>query len=98
MLQEHPIMEYNCPGAKHPGPDPLTYVGSHYYCDGGRDDALWNGAGCPSENSCCCDAGMPWFFQQFPVTVTGDIEVRICHDQQFSNEGILVQQVQLYIQ
>ena len=92
----HP--QYNCPCAKYPGPDPPTFVGSHYYCDGGTDDPLWNGEGCGPENSCCYDAGMPWFFRQFPVTVTGDIEIRICHDQPFSNEGVLVQQVQLYVQ
>ena len=91
--------QYNCPCAKYPGPDPPTFVGSHYYCDGGgKDDALWNGTGCEPENSCCYDAGMPWFFRQFPVTAIGDIEVRICHDQAFRDEGTLVQQVQLYIQ
>ena len=90
--------QYNCPCAKYPGPDPPVYVGSHYYCDGGVDEPLWNGAECKPENSCCHDAGMPWFFRQFPVTITGDIEVRICHDQSFSDESILVQQVQLYAQ
>ena len=32
------------------------------------DDPLWDGAGCGPENSCCYDAGMPWFFRQFPTT------------------------------
>ena len=88
---------YNCPCAKYPGPDPPTFVRSHYYCDGG-DDALWNGAGCEPEDSCCYNVGLPWFFRQFPVSGTGDIEVRICRDQAFSNEGTLLQQLQLYIQ
>ena len=99
----------DCPCAKYPGPDPPTYVGSHYYCESGNtgtyshsklynNDALWDGAGCLSENSCCYDAGMPWFFRQFPTTTTGDIEVRICRDQAFTDEGIAVEQLQLYVQ
>ena len=26
----------NCPCAKHPGPDPPPFVGSHYYCESGN--------------------------------------------------------------
>ena len=95
----------NCPCAKYPGPDPPVYVGNHYYCESGyntaeldTEDILWDGAGCLPENSCCYDAGMPWFFRQFPLTTTGDIEVRICRDQAFSNEGVAVEQLQLYAQ
>ena len=59
---------------------------------------LWNGAGCGSENSCCYDAGLPWFFRQFPTTTTGDIKVRICYDQPFGNEGAAFENLQLYVQ
>ena len=101
---------YNCPCAKYTGPDPPTYVADHYYCESAlsdrkpvtsgfyTDDPLWDGAGCPSENSCCYNAGLPWFFRQFPTTTTGNIEVRICRDEQFSNEGVGIEQIQLYIQ
>ena len=101
---------FNCPCAKYPGPDPPTYVGSHYYCESGitgaafiiaklyTNDSLWDGAGCISENSCCYDVGMPWFFRQFPTTTTGDIEVRICYDEGFSNEAVAVEQIQFYMQ
>ena len=103
--------QLNCPCAKTPGPDPPTYVGHHYYCESGNtgtyngehgtiysNDPLWDGKGCLSENSCCYDAGMPWFFRQLPTTTTGDIEVRICRDQAFADEGVLVEQLQLYVQ
>ena len=101
--------QLNCPCAKYPGPDPPTYVGNHYYCESGNtgvhhtnvlydEDPLWDGAGCGPENSCCYDAGMPWFFRQFPASTTGDIEVRICYDEGFNNEAVAVEQVQLYIQ
>ena len=100
---------FNCPCAKTPGPDPPPYVGTHYYCEAGNtgtlkhamffsSDPLWDGAGCGLENSCCYDAGMPWFFRQFPTTTTGDVEVRICHDQAFVDEGVAVEELQLYVQ
>ena len=105
-----PYQQLNCPCAKYPGPDPPTYVGNHYYCESGNtgthhtnviydDDLLWDGAGCGSENSCCYDAGMPWFFRQLPIITTAeDIEVRICYDEGFNNEAALVNQIQLYVQ
>ena len=100
---------YNCPCAKHPGPDPPTFVGTHYYCESGdtgtfdlttlhTNDPLWDGAGCGPENSCCYNAGMPWFFRQLPTITTGNIEVRICTDQAFADEGVVVEQLQLYVQ
>ena len=101
---------FNCPCAKYPGPDSPTYVGAHYYCESAitekyhnngklyAQDLLWDGAGCGSENSCCYDAGMPWFFRQLPTTTTRDIEVRICYDEGFNNEAVVVEQIQLYVQ
>ena len=98
-----------CPCAKHRGPDPPTYVGSHYYCESAIteddhvvsrlyiNDVLWDGADCQYSN-CCYDARMPWFFRQFPIPTTGDMEVRICHDEEFDNEGVAVEQLQIYVQ
>ena len=100
----------NCPCAKHSGPDPPAYVGNHYYCEsavsGGdfihsklyTDDPLWDGAGCPSKSNCCYDSGMPWFFRQFPIPIIGNLEVRICSDQEFANEAAILEQIQLYVQ
>ena len=104
-----PYVQLNCPCAKYSRQDPPTYVGNHYYCESGNtgigeyrklftNDPLWDGAGCGPENSCCYDAGMPWFFRQFPTAKTGDIEVRICYDEAFSNEAVVVEQIQLYVQ
>ena len=109
LTDDENYAEYTCPCAKYPGPSPPTFVGSHYYCESGTsgptdharqyfDDPLWDGAGCLPDNNCCSDAGMPWFFRQFPSAITGDLEVRICRDQIFYDEGVLVEQVQLYVQ
>ena len=111
LSEDYNNPQFNCPCAKTPGPDPPPYVGTHYYCESGNtgtyrgehailysNDPLWDGTGCGSENSCCYDAGMPWFFRQFPTTTTGDIEVRMCRDQEFADEGVAVEELQLYVQ
>ena len=83
--------------------------GYHYYCESGNtglfdasklysDDPLWDGAGCLPENSCCYRGGMPWFLHQFPMILKGDVEARICYDQDFADEAVVVEQVQLYVQ
>ena len=102
----------NCPCAKHPGPSPPPYIGNDYYCESGNigkydgeesrlysGDPLWDGHSCPKENNCCNRPGMPWFFQQLPVKESASsIEVRICNDQEFSNEGVAIERLRLYIQ
>ena len=111
LSDDYNYPQLNCPCAKYPGPDPPPYVGTHFYCESGNtgtyhgkehvlhnNDPLWDGAGCRTENNCCYDAGMPWFFRQFPTTTVGDIEVRICSDQEFNNEAVVVEEIQLYVQ
>ena len=92
------------------GPDPQEFVREHYYCESGTDrnppaitdyltdDPLWDGEQCTGDSQCCHDPGMPWFTRQFPSSVTGDIEARICRDQTFNDEGILIDQLQLFVQ
>ena len=101
---------FSCPCAKFPGTTPPPYIGNDYYCESGNtgyhdtttlhsNDPLWDGKKCPSENNCCNRLGMPWFFQQLPVKESASsIEVRICHDEVFANEGVGIEQLQLYIQ
>jgi len=99
----------NCPCASHPGHLPPSFVGSHYYCESGTtgmvndasfylSDPLWDGIGCTTTNGCCSQIGMPWFYRQVPVSVAEDLEVRICKDEDYSNEDIAVQKVELYVQ
>ena len=99
----------NCPCAAVPGPAPPSFVGEHYYCESGTTgffdygahytaDPLWDGAGCfHDNNNCCTNVGLPWFYREFPTTQHEDIEVRICTDQQYLNEAVLVDQLKLLI-
>ena len=48
-------------------------------------------------NNCCANTDQPWFFCEFIAKVQEDIEVRLCTDELFENEAILVEQIQLYV-
>jgi len=102
---------YNCPCAHISGPDPPSFVGDHYYCESGvigsyscseyySSDVLWDGKKCHgSNNNCCTNTDLPWFFRQFARPVEGsDLEVRNCHSENGSNEDIVLERLELYIQ
>jgi len=98
----------NCPCAAVPGPAPPAFVGEHYYCEAGNNekagtndinDPLWDGAGCfHAKNTCCNIVGLPWFIREFPTMQHEDIEVRICTDEGYGNERVIVDRLQLYVQ
>ena len=100
---------HNCPCARYPGRAPPSFVGEHYYCESGNtglhlnsqyytEDPLWDGAGCSVNNNCCTNINQPWFFRQLVTSRQDDIEARLCTNQGFADEAVLVEQVQLYVQ
>jgi len=99
----------NCPCAKYPGPPPPYFVQDHYYCESGNTgsahqstfydrDVLWDGKGCAEYNNCCSQPGLPWFYRLFPHYEKGDFEVRICYDQDYSDESVLIEAMEIYVQ
>ena len=99
----------SCPCSQYRGRLPLSFVYDHYYCESGaigglqlgtyfKDDPLWDGKGCGSKNTCCTQPNLPWFFRQLPLTNNDDIEARICYNQPFGDECVLVKEAQLYVQ
>ena len=99
----------NCPCSKFPGRFPPSFVHESYYCESGRtvlsdegyftDDPVWDGKGCSDDNNCCSDLGMPWFYRQIPLTISDDIETRICYDDiPTVNKNVLIKELQLYVQ
>ena len=111
LSEDYKYSHHNCPCAKCPGLNSPPYIGNNYYCESSNSrtynnnnflysqNPLWDGNNCPSENNCCNRPGMPWFFQQLPVKESASsIEVRICHDEGFANEGNMIEQLQFYIQ
>ena len=103
--------QYACPcnSVSSTGSIPLYYVGNDYFCDSGHrynttspatyltNDPLWDGAGCV-RGSCCTFNSPPWFCKTLAHPNTDDIELRLCVSEQLSNEDILFETVQLYVQ
>jgi len=95
----------NCPCSKYPGDSPPSFVRDYYYCDSGNSGPVstgyfpshlvWDGKDCGDYN-CCAQAGLPYFYRKLPV-VSDDIEVRLCANEAYSNEGVLVGTMELYI-
>ena len=90
-----------------PGAPPPTFVGTNYFCESGNsqttnlniaytDDPLWDGLDCPT-NNCCEFNSPPWFSAELTALTTDDIEVRLCCDQDTTDENILVQFLELYV-
>ena len=85
------------------------YVGTDYFCDSGypvnapppasyfTNDPLWDGAGCVS-GSCCTFNSPPWFCKNLSTPTTDDIQLRLCLDEALSNEDVLFETVELYVQ
>ena len=98
----------NCPCTEFPGRLPPSYVHNNYYCESGRGtsavsnvftaNSVWDGESCSSDNSCCSEPSLPWFYHQLPLTASEDMEARICRDEASDNEDVLVREIQLYVQ
>ena len=106
----HNYFDSSCPCAARPGLGSTPFIGSNYYCESGVNngtwdfdtyrlsDPLWDGSGCPINNTCCDNPNLPWFYRELDVTTIDDVEVRICRDQPSSNEDVLLEQLEIYVQ
>ena len=90
-----------------------SFVGNDYFCESGdpnlhsandpllENDPLWDGQGCGAAS--CCELSYPpgvtppWFCKQLPQTTTDDIEVRLCGDQEITNEDTPVELIEIYV-
>lgn len=84
-----------------------SFVGQNYFCETGNpssvavdgqlfcEDLLWDGVGCV--DNACCDGG-GWFCVDLENTITDDIEVRLCGNENVLNEDTPIQSINLYIQ
>ena len=89
---------FNCPCVNGSVQVPQAFVGNHYFCEGGND-LLWDGKGCSSDETLCCSAsGLPWFHRDYGSTTTTDyIELRVCADQETTDEDVPVSFYEIYI-
>ncbi len=84
------------------------FIGNDYFCDTGSrylhadqfysEDPLWDGAGCGGSSTCCEFNNPPWFCKQLPQSTTDNIEFRLCGDEFTSNEDIVIEEIQIFVQ
>ena len=85
-----------------------SFVGNDYFCESGApspwqykfypNDPIWDGLGCGSiEERCCWVPGLPWFHKTLGYTTTDYIEMRLCCNEDSSNEDVPFSIVELYI-
>lgn len=86
-----------------------SFVQQDYFCDTGDHESgakqlqceypLWDGIGC-SDGSTCCEHQhhRSWFCANLKEKVTEDIEMRVCGNEDTTNEDTPLESVYLYIQ
>ena len=84
-----------------------SFIGNNYFCESGSpssplttlytSDPLWDGQGCGSLESPCCNVpGIPWFHRDYGSTTTTDyIELRVCAS--LSYEDSPVSNIDIYV-
>ena len=87
-----------------------SFIGNDYFCESGTtgnaiphilftSDPLWDGQGCGSLESPCCNVtGIPWFHRDYGSTTTTDyIELRVCANQGTFFEDVPVSYYEIYV-
>ena len=104
---EGDYIENNCPCSSSPGSEAPSFIGNNYYCESGNPDDEWNNQlytsdklwdGCQCEGSCCAGTDTPlWFKVQLSNTTSDNIEIRICGNEEISNEDTPVELIEIYV-
>ena len=84
-----------------------SFVGNDYFCESGcpglyqrqlYTDPLWDGEGCGSlETVCCQAAGLPWFHKRLSAPTNDNIEMRICASSATNDEDTTVGNYDIYV-
>ena len=103
--------ESTCPCTGNDGAiPPPRFVGSDYFCEAAlqdhtptlptlySDDPLWDGDGCTAPNPCCSFNSPPWFYKQLPQPTTDNIEMRVCKNEDATNEDVAIEFAEIYVQ
>ena len=102
------VRENGCPCASNSPETVPSFVGSDYYCESGYQysvtttlnpsDPLWDGKGCGSSETICCQRDLiPWFYKPLTHSTTNAIEMRVCCDQDTNDEDVTFEQYEIYV-
>ena len=101
------MLKNNCPCMPGSNQTIPKFVDKDYFCESGNSqyskqklypDPLWDGEGCGSlETVCCQAAGLPWFHKRLSASTNDNIEMRICADQKTSDEDSLIGYYNIYV-
>ena len=107
-ISESSAASYACPCNNGSTVSVQSFIGNNYFCESGSTtssssrilytaDPLWDGQGCGSLESPCCNVpGIPWFHRDYGNTTTTDyIELRVCGD--YPNEDSPVSYYEIYV-
>ena len=91
----------SCPCSSLPSLPSPSIVGEDYYCESNNiptDDDLWDGKDCwTQEEDCCTNPNLPWFSKTLPEPTSDDIELRVCCDQDTTDEDVPVHFYDIYV-
>ena len=86
------------------------FVGEDYFCESGNpssqiwtsilytDDPIWDGENCGiSEVQCCNTPGIPWFHKVLNSPTTDNIELRVCGEEDTTNEDTPLAKYEIYV-
>ena len=91
------------------GQSPFSFVGDNFFCDTSNpsgapfqytlytDHLLWDGEGCLGDINCCAPSSGPWFNATLSASTMDDIEIRICADQETSDEDTPLELIEIYV-
>ena len=97
-----------CPCGSYEPKSVPSFVGSDYYCEASYQysykntlnpsDPLWDGKGCGSSETTCCQRDLiPWFYKPLTHSTTNAIEMRVCCDQDTNDEDVTFEQYEIYV-
>ena len=106
---ESGVASYDCPCNTGSTASVPAFIGNNYFCESGvtslsaipsvfyTSDPLWDGQGCSSLESPCCNVtGIPWFHRDYGNTTTTDyIELRVCGNE--GGEDSPITKVDIYV-
>ena len=83
----------------------VDFAEDNYFCDttNGDNKNLWGGEcaallSVPDLQTCCNYNNPPFFIATLPTRTSANVDVRLCRDEDRTDEDIIVQMLELYVQ